>query len=103
VHENRLTMELVDFADVSAEHRAQRERFERNSDWLEAHWSDLLPQARGKHVVVAGEEAFLADSPEEARAMAKAAHPDDDGAFGRYVFPNEYPRIYANRRQVATW
>jgi hypothetical protein len=54
-------------------------------------------------VVVAGEEAFLADSPEEARAMAKAAHPDDDGAFGRYVFPNEYPRIYANRRQVATW
>jgi hypothetical protein len=103
MNENPVTMELVDAADVSAQARAQDERFKRNSDWLEAHWADLLPQARGKHLVVAGQEAFIADTPEEARAMAEAAHPDDDGAFGQYVFPNTWPRIYANRRRVATW
>ena len=33
--------------------------------------------------------------------MAKAAHPDDDGALSQYVFPNTWPRIYAYRRRVA--
>ncbi|MGZ3397420.1 MAG: hypothetical protein ACXVB2_25215 [Isosphaeraceae bacterium] len=31
---------------------AQDERGRRNSDWLQAHWADLLPQARGKFVAV---------------------------------------------------
>jgi hypothetical protein len=97
--ENIITMELVDNPSVIA--RAQYERAERNSDWLQAHWADLLPQARGKHLVVAGEEAFIADTPEQAWAMAGAAHPEDNGALGRYVFPNTWPRIYANRRRVA--
>jgi hypothetical protein len=51
------------------------------------HWSDLLPQARGKFLAVAGQEAFLADIPEEAWAQAQAAHPEDDGALCQYVFP----------------
>jgi hypothetical protein len=95
--ENHLTMELVDDPAMIARSRAQLERFKRNSDWLHSHWPDLLPQVRGKHLVVAGQEAFIADSIDEAWAMAKAVHPDDDGAFGRYVFPNMWPRIYAHR------
>ncbi len=95
-----IIMEEVTDPDVIARARAQHERFERNSDWLQAHWADLLPQARGKHLVVAGQEAFIADTPEEASAMAEAAHPDDDGSFGQYVFPNVRPRIYSPRLRV---
>ena len=81
--------------------KAQDERARRNSDWLQAHWADLLPQARGKFVAVAGQEAFIADTPEEAWAMARKAHPEDDGALSQYVFPGKGPRIYACRWRVA--
>jgi hypothetical protein len=86
--ENELTMEIVEPADVNPQDRAQLERFKRNSDWLQSHWADLLPQARGKHLAVAGQEAFIADTPEEAWALALAAHPEDDGVLSQYVFPN---------------
>jgi hypothetical protein len=80
-----------------ARHTAQRERARRNRDWLQAHWPELLPQARGRFLAVSGQEAFIADGPEEAWAMAKAAHPDDDGAIDQYVYAERGPRIYAHR------
>jgi hypothetical protein len=58
----------VDFGPPPAnanEILARMERARRNSQWLQAHWADLLPRALGKYVAVAGEEAFIADSPEE--------------------------------------
>ena len=82
--------------------KAQDERARRNSDWLQSHWADLLPQARGKFVAVAGQEAFIAATPEEAWAMARAAHPEDDGALSQYVFPGQGPRIYENRWRMAS-
>jgi hypothetical protein len=100
--ENHLTFDIETDPERIAQSRAQDERFKRNSDWLQAHWPDLLPHARGRFLTVAGQEAFIGDTPEESRAMARAAHPDDDGAFGRYVFPNRGPRIYGNRRPVAS-
>lgn len=93
-----LIMEEVNDPALIARVRAQSERAKRNSDWLQSHWSDLLPRARGKHLAVAGQEAFIADTPEQARQLARAAHPDDDGLLCRYVFPNQWPRIYANTR-----
>ena len=60
--------------------KAQDERGKRSSDWLQAHWADLLPQARGKFVAVAGQEAFIADTHEEAWAMARKAPPKMTGA-----------------------
>ncbi len=77
---------------------ARDQRMKRNGDWLQAHWTDLLPGARGKFLVIANQEAFIADTPEEAWALAHAAHPEDDGAFGRYVFPEGARRIYDNHR-----
>jgi hypothetical protein len=88
--------EVTDPAEI-ARFRAQHQRFQRNCDWLQAHWADLLPQALGKFLAVAGQEAFLADTPEEAWALAEAAHPEDDGVFCHYVRPERGPRIYANR------
>lgn len=78
--------------------QAQQERFRRNSEWLQAHWGELVPSARGRFLAIAGQEAFVAASPEEAWVRAAAAHPEDDGAFCQYVPPQPGPRIYAHRR-----
>jgi hypothetical protein len=85
---DRLIIEEVNDPAEVTRSKAQMERFRRNSEWLETHWADLLPQARGKHLAVAGQEAFLANTPEEAWAWVDAVHPEDDGAFVRYVFPD---------------
>lgn len=92
----RLILEEVHDATDEAGRQAQRERARRNSAWLQAHWSELLPDVRGKFLAVAGQEAFVADTPEEAWAQAQAAHPEDDGAISQYVFADQGPRIYGH-------
>jgi hypothetical protein len=92
--------EITDPAEL-ARRQAQDERARRNSDWLQAHWKELLPRARGKFLAVAGQEAFLGDTPEEAWARARAAHAEDDGAISQYVPAGQGPRIYASRRRMA--
>ncbi|MGH7134508.1 MAG: hypothetical protein ACREHD_02145 [Pirellulales bacterium] len=99
--EPRLTIEEVRDPDEVARSRVQFEHGRQNSQWLAAHWHELLPGARGRFVAVAGQEAFVADSAEVAWASAKQAHPDDDGAFVQYVFATAGPRAYANRRLLA--
>ena len=79
-----------------ARFRLQEEQARRNSAWLQSHWPDLLPQALGKFLAVAGEQAFLADTPEEAWRLAETAHPEDKGILVQYVRPEQGPRIYAN-------
>src|SRR5437899_1471171 len=91
-----LITEVTDPAEV-ARFRRQDEQARRNSVWLQAHWSDWVPQARGRFLAVAGQERFLGDSLEEAWARAKAAHPEDHGALLQYLVPEEGPRSYANR------
>jgi hypothetical protein len=88
--------EVTDPAEI-ARSRAQDERARKSSAWLQAHWADLLPGARGRFLAVAGQEAFLADTAEEAWAQARAAHPEDDGVFCQYVFPEGGPRVYGHR------
>lgn len=95
--EPRIIIEDVTDPDAIARIVSQHEHARRNSAWLQAHWSDLLPQARGRHLAVAGAQAFIADRPEEAWAMAMAAHPEDDGGLLQYVRPEQGPRIYADR------
>lgn len=43
----KFIIEEVTDPEEIARSRAQHERHRRNSDWLQAHWSDVLPQARG--------------------------------------------------------
>jgi hypothetical protein len=77
--------------------RTRQARARRNSQWLQTHWDQLLPQALGKFVAVAGEEAFIADTPQQAWAWAAEKHPQDDTATVQYVNPRRGPKIYANR------
>ncbi len=100
MNESKFIIEEVTDPVEIARIRAQDEQHRRNLDWLQAHWADVLPQARGKFLAVAGQEAFIADTPKQAWAWAAAAHPDDQGAFVQYVIAKEGPRIYGNRGAV---
>lgn len=91
-----LVMEEVTDPTELAQARAQRERFDRNSAWLQAHVAEVYRRHRGKCVCIAGEELFVGDTPEQAQALAYAAHPEDDGSFFRYIPREKLDRIYAN-------
>jgi hypothetical protein len=93
-----IVMQEVTDPEEIAHARAQRERFDRNAAWLQAHAQEIYARYRGKCVCVAGEEVFVADTPEEAMRLARAAHPDDDGSFVQYIPRERFARIYANRR-----
>ena len=91
--------ESADPAELDAV-RSQQERHRRNREWLETHWEELLPRARGHFLAVAGRQAFVAESPEKAWEWIEATHPDDDGAFVQYVRATSGPRIYDCRRDL---
>ena len=95
--EPQFVIEEVSDPVVVARFRAQDERARQNEAWLQSHWSELLPSVRGRFVAVAGQEAFIADSQQDARAKAVAAHPEDDGMIEQYVRPERGPRLYAHQ------
>jgi len=81
--------------------REQDERFERNWAWFEAHAAEIYAQHRGKCICIAGEELFVADTPEEALSLAVSAHPNDDGRFTRLIPQEKIARLYADQWHVA--
>ncbi len=102
IQEAALVMEEVTDPAELARASARHERFQRNLAWFEAHALSIGEQYRGKCICIAGEELFVADTPEEVFALAKAAHPDDDGLFLHYIQKEKRCRIYAHRGPVAS-
>lgn len=94
--QNRIVVEEVTDPDELAKAHAQFERFDRNADWLQAHIPEVYSTHRGKCICVAGQELFVADTPCEVIALAKAAHPEDDGYLVRYIPLEKMARIYAH-------
>jgi len=97
-----LVMEEMTDPEELAKARAQRERFDRNAAWLQAHAAEVYTRHCGKCICVAGEELFVGDTPEEVLAQAKAAHPEDDGSFLHYIPREKVARIYANKWRVVS-
>lgn len=93
-HPSLILEEVTDPISI-AQAQAQEERCTRNVAWLQAHAAEIYPRYRGKHICIAGEELFVADTPEEAWARATAAHPEDDGRFLYYIPREVLARIYA--------
>ncbi len=93
---NPIVMEEVTDPAELAEARAQREQFDRNSAWLQAHASEVYSKHRGKCICIAGEELFVADTATEAVAKAMAARPGDKGHFVHYMPKQKLPRIYSH-------
>jgi hypothetical protein len=92
----QIVMEFVTDPTELARAQARRERFDRNMAWLQAHAHEVFTRHRGQCIVVAGEELFAADSPQEAIAQAEAAHPQDDGMVIHYIPKDKAARIYAH-------
>jgi hypothetical protein len=91
-----ITIVEVTDSDEIAKARAQDERFARNSAWLQMHATEIYTQYRGKCICIAGEELFIADTPEETLRQARAAHPEEDGSILiRYIPREKVSRIYA--------
>ncbi len=86
-------------ADLAA-FRAQGPRIRRNADWLQAHASTVYDASAGKYICVAGCQLFVADTAEEARALAQTAHPDDDGYLLQYITKEKGPRLYGHSRPM---
>ena len=78
--------------------QAQRKRFDRNFAWLQAHAAEVSRGHRGRCICVAGEELFVADTPEAALALGKAGHPEDDGSFVHYVAREKRRRVFDHQR-----
>jgi hypothetical protein len=89
-------------AELAAE-RERWQRYERNRAWLKTHAHEIYPGTRGKFICIAAQELFVADSGQEALALAQAAHPEDDGRYLHYIPRQDIrvPRIYANQWRVA--
>ena len=92
-----ITMEEVTDPVELAKAFAQDARFEKNWVWFEAHAAEIYSQHRGKCLCVAGQELFVADTTPEVLALARAAHPDDDGFYLRTIPKEKAYRIYAHR------
>jgi len=93
--QSAIVMEEVLDPKELAKARVQDERYKRNFTWFQAHAAEIFTRYRGKCICFAGEELFVADTPEEAIAQAMAAHPNDDGSFMHYIPKQKVARIYA--------
>jgi hypothetical protein len=90
-----IMVEVTD-PDEVAKIKAQRERFRKNSDWLQAHVPEVYAQHRGKCICIAGQELFVADTAPVVVALARKAHPEDDGLLLRCIPREKMERIYAH-------
>ena len=91
-----LVMTEVDDPAEIAKIKVQRERFRRNSDWLQAHVPEVYARYRGKFICVAGQELFTAETAPTAVATARKSHPEDDGLLLRYIPREKLERVYAD-------
>jgi hypothetical protein len=94
--ESRLTVEAIDDPAEIARHQEHWARAQSNWDWLRDHWADIVPRGYGKFLAIAGQEAFLADTLEEALSWARTTHPEDTGRIVEYLLPPRGPRCYAH-------
>lgn len=92
----RVVMEEVTDPIELAEARVRQERFDRNWEWFQGQASEIFQRHRGKCICIAGQELFVADTPEEVRAMGNRAYPDDNGSFLHYIPRDKVARIYAD-------
>jgi hypothetical protein len=88
-------MEEITDPDELARGEALDERFGRNLAWFQSHGDEIFSRYRGKCICIAGQELFAADTALEAIALARSAHPDDDGRFTYCVPKEKAVRIYA--------
>lgn len=84
----------------NAKTRERRAKYDLNCAWLEAHAAEVFSH-RGKYICIAGQQLFVGDDITELLAQAKAAHPEDDAPYFKFVPKGRLARIYGDLRRVA--
>jgi hypothetical protein len=79
---------------------ARRDKFDRNYAWLEKHADEVFSH-RGKYICIAGQQLFVGEDIKALLALARSAHPEDDGPLFQYVPKEKSARIYAHRWGLA--
>ena len=98
---NPVTMEeITDPAEVASA-AARRAKFDRNLHWFESRAQEIGRSHPGKCICIAGDELFVGDTAHQALALARTAHPEDDGYFLHYIHKEKAARIYAHPGFVA--
>lgn len=95
--EPELVVEMISDPNELEQARRQREQADRNAAWLRANARTVYANHRGQCICIAGESLFVADTPEAAYALGRAAFPRDDGLFVRYIPLKKAARIYVHR------
>lgn len=93
---HRIVMEEITDPKELAASKARHEKFKRNFAWLQAHASEVYTRYRSKCLCIAGEELYVAETPQAAFSSAMAAHPEDDGWFIHYVPKEKVAWVYAH-------
>lgn len=96
--QNSIVIEEISDPQELAEARERREHFDRNSAYFQLYSQDIYQKYRGKCVLIAGEELYVADTPEQAWEIAERVHPEDGGKFVHYIPKQKVIRLYGNRR-----
>ena len=96
-----IVMEEVDDPAEVSKARIRREMFDRNFNWLADHASEIYDTFQGKYISVAGEEVFAGDTPQEAIALASAAHPENQGNSVQYIPKEKMARVYVDQRATS--
>ncbi len=81
---SQITMEEMTDPEELTKFQAPSAQTERNAAWLEAHAPKIYQSYRGKFIIVAGEELFIGNIPE------------DHSRLVRHIYPQKMVRIYAN-------
>ena len=97
---NTIEMEVVTDPEEIRQAKARDECFQRNLAWFQEHAPEIYLTHRGKCICISGQELFVADSSKEVLALARAAHPLDEGRFTHYIPRERLARIYAAQRHV---
>jgi hypothetical protein len=94
--EHLITIELVNDPERLEQARPRWQQFDTNWLWFKDRAPEVYRTHRGKHVCVAGQELFVADTAEEALRLARSSHPEDQGFFTLYIPLELVPRVYAH-------
>ena len=72
-----------------AEYLLQNAVFERNREWYQAHWDEIVPPNRGLHICIAGGKLFVGPDPIKLRADSAAEFPEEKNCqYTMYIRAN---------------
>ncbi len=69
--------EVVLSPEELKEYRRQDAAFERNREWYQVHWDEIVPPNRGLHICIAGCKLFVGPDPIKLRADSAAEFPEE--------------------------